>query len=57
MPDDMPELTVQRIVVRSGLSFDLADSLLEDMRVAVDYLDALEGPLPREGREMRSFAH
>jgi glutamate decarboxylase len=57
MPDDMPELTVQRVVVRSGLSFDLADSLLADMRVAVDYLDGLDGPLPREGREMRSFAH
>ena len=57
MPDNMSDLTVQRIVVRNGLSKDLADNLLERIRDSVQYLDGLEGPLPHEGRTTTSFAH
>ncbi len=57
MPDDIGDLTVQRIVVRSELSFDLADALLANIETAVEYLNALDGPLPHEGRQTRSFAH
>lgn len=50
MPDNMSDLTVQRIVVRSGLSEDLATSLLRDIKDAVTYLNLLDSPLPREGK-------
>lgn len=56
MPDNMTDLTVQRIVVRSGLSEDLATSLLADIEEAVNYLNLLEAPLPKEGKG-REFAH
>ncbi|BAJ74886.1 glutamate decarboxylase [Microbacterium testaceum StLB037] len=49
LPDDMSGRTVQRIVVRAGLSLDLADDLLEDIRTEVSYLDKLESPMPMEG--------
>jgi glutamate decarboxylase len=39
MPADLQNLTVQRIVVRNGLSLDLADKLIADMNNAVSYLD------------------
>ncbi|MFJ8253461.1 glutamate decarboxylase [Streptomyces sp. NPDC094466] len=48
MPDDLADITVQRIVVRNGLGMDLAGALLDDIRDAVGYLDRLEGPLPAE---------
>ncbi len=50
MPDDLPDLTVQRIVVRNGLSMDLAAELLEAIKEETAYLDALEGPMPVEGQ-------
>ncbi|MCG2801064.1 MAG: glutamate decarboxylase [Cellulomonas sp.] len=46
MPADLEEVTVQRIVVRNGLSMDLAASFLEDLRTQVAWLDSLEGPMP-----------
>jgi glutamate decarboxylase len=57
MPDDLADLTVQRIVVRNGLSHDLADTLLQAIRDSVTYLDGLSGPLPREARPTTSFHH
>lgn len=51
MPDDMSDLTVQRIVVRNGLSRDLADELLEDIRVETAWLDGLSSPMPTEGQK------
>ncbi|ALV48203.1 glutamate decarboxylase [Streptomyces althioticus] len=49
MPDNLNDLTVQRIVVRNGLSMDLASSLLNDIRTSVRFLDDLDGPMPSEG--------
>ncbi|MDO4901669.1 glutamate decarboxylase [Actinomyces sp.] len=57
MPDDLTDVTVQRIVVRNGLSHDLADALLEEMRAAVAYLDRLDGPLPHESDRPAAFHH
>jgi glutamate decarboxylase len=57
MPDDLSDLTVQRIVVRNGLSMDLADELLTSIANSVAYLDGLEGPLPKEGRTVQTFHH
>ena len=50
MPDNMRDLTVQRIVVRNGLSRDLADDLLDDIRTETAWLDALDRPCPPTGR-------
>ena len=49
MPEDLTDIVVQRIVVRNGLSRNLAESLLTDIQEAVAYLDALESPMPTEG--------
>lgn len=57
MPDNLADVTVQRVVVRNGLSMDLADKLLDSLRTSVAYLDGLEGPLPKEGRRTTSFSH
>jgi glutamate decarboxylase len=48
---------VQRIVVRNGVSMDLADRFLETMIGAIKYLDQLESPLSHEGRTTESFHH
>jgi len=57
MPDDLSDVTVQRIVVRNGLSMDLARRFLDDLTSAVKYLDHLDGPLPHEDRSTSSFHH
>ncbi|MGW0037454.1 glutamate decarboxylase [Gordonia sp. NPDC003376] len=41
--------TLQRVVVRAGLSHDLATALLRDIESEIAFLDALETPMPREG--------
>lgn len=46
MPDSLSNLTVQRIVVRNGMSMDLAASLLEVVEEETAALDRLPGPLP-----------
>ncbi len=46
MPDDLSAQTVQRIVVRNGLTMDLADALLDAIREETAYLEALTSPLP-----------
>ncbi|MEM8618590.1 MAG: glutamate decarboxylase [Actinomycetota bacterium] len=57
MPDDMSDVVVQRIVVRNGMSLDLADKLLDSLRTAVTFLDGLDSPLPRSGRTTTTFNH
>jgi glutamate decarboxylase len=57
MPVALTNVTVQRIVVRNGLSLDLADRLLDQITDSVRYLDGLSGPLPREGRRTSGFHH
>ncbi|MCL2468362.1 MAG: glutamate decarboxylase [Micrococcales bacterium] len=51
MPADLTDVTVQRIVVRNGLSLDLAEALVADLRTQVDHLDqtAAARPAPRRG--------
>ena len=56
MPADLEELVVQRIVVRLGLSHDLAELLLASIQEEVEFLENLEAPIPRE-RKRTSFAH
>ncbi|MFW0785518.1 glutamate decarboxylase [Gordonia sp. CPCC 206044] len=46
LPDNLGDQIVQRIVVRNGLSHDLAANLIRDLRECVEYLDSLDGPMP-----------
>ena len=46
---DQADETVMRIVCRNGLSRDLAEDLLRDIRLETAYLDALEQPMPHPG--------
>ena len=46
MPADLEQITVQRIVVRNGLSMDLASDLLDAITAEVAHLDALTAPMP-----------
>ena len=57
MPDNLSDLTVQRIVVRNGLSRDLADKLLAHLEDSVKFLDGLQTPLPRDAHHAGGFHH
>lgn len=46
MPDNLSSMTVQRIVVRNGLSGDLASNLLADIEAETRELERLTGPMP-----------
>ena len=57
MPEALTDLTVQRIVVRNGVSHNLADLLLGAIKSSVEYLDSLDGPMPKTGRKGAAFHH
>jgi len=46
---ELSDQTVMRIVCRNGLSHDLAEDLLRDIRTETDFLDALDSPMPHPG--------
>ena len=46
MPKDIEDIVVMRIVVRQGMSRDMADMLIEDITNAVAELEKLEYPTP-----------
>ncbi|MBE9375851.1 glutamate decarboxylase [Saccharopolyspora sp. HNM0983] len=54
-PPNRTDLAVLRIVVRNGMSHDLADLLLGDLRGVLAELDRQPGPV--RGPEASSFAH
>ena len=56
MPDNLTDMTVQRIVVRNGLSMDLAAGLIEDIKAETEYLDRLDSPMPHE-QNPKMFHH
>ena len=57
-PANREDLSVLRIVVRNGMSPEMADLLLEHLRQVTDELQALDGPLPRAGTGPKAaFAH
>jgi glutamate decarboxylase len=57
MADDMSDMVLQRIVVKIGLSRDLASALLSDIKGEVLFLESLETPLPREAGGGSHFHH
>jgi len=55
-PENRQDLAALRIVIRNGVSRDLADMLIADLRRHVEYLEQLPAPLPQTaGRE--GFRH
>jgi glutamate decarboxylase len=57
-PAAREDLDVMRIVVRAGMTLDMADKLLQHIREETDALQALDGPLPkRKGGPLKAFAH
>lgn len=56
MPANREDLAVLRVVVRNGFSHDMAEMFLRDLRAAVDYLDGLSAPMPRE-EQPAAFHH
>ena len=60
-PENMQDIAVLRIVVRNGLSMDLANSLLDDLRVQVQVLESHPHPpaplMPGPESQRGGFAH
>jgi glutamate decarboxylase len=60
-PEDLQDTAVLRIVVKNGFSRDLADSLLEDLRVQVQVLESHPHPpaplMPGPTENRGGFAH
>jgi glutamate decarboxylase len=57
-PENRQDLSVLRIVVRSGMTIDMADLLLEHLGAVTEELQSLDGPLPRaKAAPKRAFAH
>jgi glutamate decarboxylase len=54
-PADRTDLSVLRVVVRNGMTHDLADLFVEDLQRVVLQLERQEKPL--RGKEASSFAH
>ena len=45
-PANREDLSVLRIVVRAGMTLEMADQLLEDLREQTEFLESLKAPLP-----------
>jgi glutamate decarboxylase len=56
-PENRQDLSVLRIVVRSGMHVEMADQLLEYLTEQTKELQELSGPLPRPAKEHAAFAH
>jgi glutamate decarboxylase len=57
-PENRQDLSVLRVVVRAGLTSDMADLFLADVRKQTQWLESLESPMPaRRPEESQSFRH
>jgi glutamate decarboxylase len=57
-PENRQDLSVLRVVVRAGLSVDMADLFLDALRKQTDSLESLSAPLPqRREQELGAFKH
>jgi len=54
-PENLQDMSVLRIVVRSGMTPEMADLLLKHLREQTEFLESLDAPIPNEGR--KAFAH
>jgi glutamate decarboxylase len=57
-PENRQDLNVLRIVVRAGMTMDMADMLLKQLGEETEDLQSLSGPLPSTtSRPRKAFAH
>jgi glutamate decarboxylase len=57
-PENRQDLAVLRIVVRAGMTFDMADKLIEDLKQRTDDLESLDRPIPAGATSnAQAFAH
>jgi glutamate decarboxylase len=57
-PENRQDLSVLRIVVRAGMSMEMADLLLEHLREQTKHLESLSAPLAgRDDEQREAFAH
>jgi glutamate decarboxylase len=56
-PKNREDLSVLRVVVRAGMSHDMADLFLDAVRKQTASLEALKTPLPDRTGELTSFKH
>jgi glutamate decarboxylase len=57
-PENRQDLAVLRVVVRAGMTLDMADLFLDAVRKQTESLESLDAPLPRSAaRETGSFKH
>jgi glutamate decarboxylase len=57
-PPNRQDLSVLRIVVRVGMTMEMADLLLEHLREQTDVLESLDDPLPAQRPDRRqAFSH
>ncbi len=54
-PENLQDMAVLRIVIRAGMTFEMADVLLDQMREKTEFLESLTAPMPGENRA--AFAH
>jgi glutamate decarboxylase len=54
-PKNREDLSVLRVVIRSGMNLDMADKLLEQFDTETKFLDALTEPMP--GAKRQAFRH
>ncbi len=57
MPAERQDLVIQRILVRHGVSFDLASLLIADMKRAVDFFARHPVTQPMSSEEASGFSH
>jgi glutamate decarboxylase len=57
-PKNREDLAVLRIVVRAGMTMEMADHLIHSMRELTEFLESLKAPLPDQANEKRTaFSH
>ena len=54
-PENLQDMAVLRIVIRAGMTSEMADWLIEHIERETDFLESLERPLPSEGSQ--AFSH
>jgi glutamate decarboxylase len=57
-PKNREDLEVLRMVIRAGMTMEMADHLLTDLRSVTHFLESLDAPLPSVAKDKRTaFAH
>jgi glutamate decarboxylase len=57
-PENRQDLSALRIVIRAGMTMEMADHLLDDIRQVTDFLESLDSPLPGPDKDKRTaFSH